>query len=118
MPGPGADPGGQPIVELLTHCAAEEAPEVADTVYSGHGVHEVALVVAPYESPAHARQKGVPTAGAYVPAAHTVQLKLPGKDADPDAHGWHVATLVALRVVEYVPPGHKPQFTEASANGT
>ena len=42
VPDPGANPGGQPMVELATHCVGEVAPTVALTVKSGQGVHALA----------------------------------------------------------------------------
>ncbi len=54
VPLPGANPGGQPSTELSTHWVMDVAPGVADTVYSGQGLQEVALGAALYESPGHA----------------------------------------------------------------
>lgn len=51
------------------------------------------------------------------PAAQTGQTEDPGHDAEPGAHGRHVAMLEAFTVGEYDPPGQEPQSAGEFARG-
>lgn len=101
--GPGEDPGGQPMVELATHCVGEVAPTVALTVKSGQGVQALAPEPALYESPGQAAQYCAP-AGAAVPGEQEVHEVDPSSAAaDPGGHAAHVALLVAFVTFEALP---------------
>ena len=93
------------MVELWTHCESAVAPTVAETVYSGQGVHAVEPGAGAYESPGHCAHTPL-AAPAAVPATHVVHDAESSGAAVPGGQGLlHVAEDVALVALETYPPG-------------